>query len=54
VSRYFNVPVVLQVLGVALFSLTTWKEVHGFWPSFGLIEGVGMAYAGKHFAVIYR
>jgi hypothetical protein len=53
-SKYVNLPVVLQVGGVVVFGLTVWKGVHGFLPSFGLIAGAGMAYVGKHFARIYN
>ncbi len=54
VESVVNLPVVLQVLGVLLFGVTIWKGVHGFWPSFGLIAGAGMAYVGKHFQAIYK
>lgn len=51
---WIKLPVVLQVAGVAVFGLTVWKGVHGFFPSFGLIAGAGMAYVGKHFSRIYN
>ena len=54
VESIVKLPTVLQVLGAVIFGLTIWKGVHGFWPSFGLISGAGMAYVGKHFASIYR
>lgn len=53
-SKYFNVPVVLQLLGIVIFGVTVWKGVHGFLPSFGLIAGLLMVYVGKHYAAIYN
>lgn len=49
-----NLPVVLQVLGVAIFGITIWKGVHGVLPTVGLISGAAMAYVGKHFSRIYK
>lgn len=53
-SSYVKVPTVMQIVGVAVFGITVWKGVHGFFPSFGLIAGAATAYVGKHFAGIYR
>ena len=53
-SSFIKVPQVLQVVGVAVFAITVWKGVHGFFPSFGLIAGAASAYVGKHFADRYR
>ena len=51
---FIKLPVVLQIVGVAVFGVTVWKGVHGFFPSFGLISGAAMAYVGKHFGGIYK
>ena len=51
---FIKLPVVLQVIGVAVFGITVWKGVHGFLPSAGLISGAAMAYVGKHFDGIYK
>lgn len=53
-SEYVKLPTVLQVVGVAVFGITVWKGVHGFFPSSGLIAGGAMAYVGKHFAGLYK
>jgi len=31
-SSFIKVPQVLQVVGVAVFAITVWKGVHGFFP----------------------
>jgi hypothetical protein len=51
---YVKVPTAMQVVGVAVFGITVWKGVHGFFPSFGLISGAALTYFGKHFADLYR
>lgn len=53
-SKYFNVPVVMQILGVVVLGLVFWKSIHGFWPSFGLIAGALLLYIGRHYNTVYN
>lgn len=45
---------ILKILGAAVFGITVWKGVHGFFVTSGLVAGVAMYFAGTHFAKIYR
>ena len=52
--NYINLSVLAQAVGVAVFGVTVWKEVHGLFPTVGLISGAGLVYAGKHFAGLFK
>lgn len=53
-SKYVNVPVLLQIIGVVVFGLTVWQGVHGGLVKFGLIAGALMLYIGRHYTTVYN